>query len=51
MIYTTEKLNHLKSLIKAKDYIAAIKSGLDFFRYVGNEYERLEIYNDQYYDG
>lgn len=51
MIYTTEKLKHLKSLIKAKDYIAAIKSGLEFFRYVGNEYERLEIYNDQYYDG
>lgn len=51
MIYTTEKLKHLKSLIKAKDYIAAIKSGLEFFRYVGNEYERLEIYNEQYYDG
>lgn len=50
MIYTTAKLNQLKSLIKTGDYITAVKSGLEFLRYVGNEYERLEIYNDPYYD-
>lgn len=50
MINTSTRLKQFKSLIKAEDYINAIKSGLEFLRYVGNEYERLEIYNDQNYD-
>lgn len=51
MVHTSTRLNELKSLIKAKDHFTAVKSGLDFLRYVGSEYERLEIYNDQSYDG
>lgn len=50
MINTSTRLKQFKSLIKAEGYINTIKSGLEFLRYVGNEYERLEIYNDQYYD-
>lgn len=51
MIHTSTKLNNLKSFIKAKDHLTAVKRGMEFLHYVGNEYERLEIYNDQYYDG
>lgn len=50
MINTSTRLKQFKSLIKTGDYITAVKNGLEFLRYVGNEYERLEIYNDQNYD-
>ncbi len=51
MINISTKLNHFKSLIESRDYIPAVQAGLDFFCHVGSEYERLEIYNDQSYDG
>ena len=39
------------SLVNAKEYEKAVRSGLDFLRFVADEYIRLEIYNHQECDG
>lgn len=42
---------HIHSLIKANEYEKAIRKSLDFLRSVAEKYMRLELYNDQEYDG
>lgn len=38
-------------MVNAKEYEKAVRSGLDFLRFVANEYIRLEVYNHQECDG
>lgn len=40
-----------KTLMDGGDYVAAIRSGLDFLRFVGEEYIRKEVFMHQKYDG
>lgn len=45
------RFRKIKSLIESGDYVAAVHSGLDFFRYVATRYIRKEVFNHQAYDG
>ena len=38
-------------MVNAKEYEKAVRSGLDFLRFVADEYIRLEVYNHQECDG
>lgn len=51
MTGTSSRLRHLRSLAASGDRIRAVQACLDFLRHVGNEYERLEVYNDTSHDG
>ncbi len=47
--YTTYRHSH--SLMKANEYEKVIRESLIFLRSVAEEYMRLELYNNQEYDG
>ena len=51
MIQSYTKYKSFKSLVDAKENGKAVRSGLDFLRFVAEEYSRLEVYNDQECDG
>ena len=51
MIQSYTKYKQFKSLEDAKDNEKAVRSGLDFLRFVAEEYSRLEVYNNQECDG
>ena len=51
MIDYMMELIQFRELAVLKDDVQVVKKGLDFLRYIGDEYMRLEVYNDQYYDG
>lgn len=51
MIQFYPKYKQFKSLLDAKENGEAVRSGLDFLRFVAEEYCRLEVYNDQECDG
>ena len=51
MIDYMMELIRFRELAVLKDDVQVVKKGLDFLRYIGDEYMRLEVYNDQYYDG
>lgn len=51
MIQSYAKYKQFKSLVDAKDNGKAVRSGLDFLRFVAEEYSRLEVYNNQECDG
>ena len=51
MIQSYTKYKQFKSLADAKDNEKAVRSGLDFLRFVAEEYSRLEVYNNQECDG
>ena len=51
MIQSYTKYKQFKSLVDAKENGKAVRSGLDFLRFVAEEYSRLEVYNDQECDG
>lgn len=51
MIQFYPKYKQFKALVDAKDYENAVRSGLDYLRFVADEYIRLEVYAYQEYDG
>ena len=51
MIQSYTKYKRFKSLVDAKENEKAVRSGLDFLRFVAEEYSRLEVYNNQECDG
>lgn len=51
MIQSYTKYKQFKSLVDAKENGKAVRNGLDFLRFVAEEYSRLEVYNDQECDG
>ena len=51
MIQSYAKYKQFKSLVDAKENGKAVRSGLDFLRFVAEEYSRLEVYNNQECDG
>ena len=51
MIQSYTKYKQFKSLVDAKENGKAVRSGLNFLRYVAKEYIRLEVYNNQECDG
>ena len=51
MIQSYAKYKQFKSLVEAKENGKAVQSGLDFLRFVAEEYSRLEVYNNQECDG
>lgn len=51
MIQSYANYKQFKSLVDAKEYGNAVRSGLDFLRFVAEEYSRLEVYNNQECDG
>ena len=51
MILFYPKYKQFKALVDAKDYENAVRSGLDYLRFVADEYIRLEVYAYQEYDG
>ena len=51
MIQFYPKYKQFKALLDAKDYGKAVRSGLDFLRFVADEYIRLEVYAYQECDG
>ena len=51
MIQSYTKYKQFHSLIVAKENGKAVRSGLDFLRFVAEEYSRLEVYNNQECDG
>lgn len=51
MIQSYAKYKQFKSLADAKENVKAVRSGLDFLRFVAEEYSRLEVYNNQECDG
>ena len=51
MIQSYTKYKQFKSLVDAKENGKAVRSGLDFLRFVAEEYSRLEVYNNQECDG
>lgn len=51
MIQSYTKYKQFKSFVDAKDYEKAVRRGLDFLRFVAEEYSRLEVYNNQECDG
>lgn len=51
MIQFCPKYKQCKALLDAKDYGKAVRSGLDYLRFVADEYIRLEVYAYQECDG
>lgn len=51
MILSYAKYKQFKSLVDAKENGKAVRNGLDFLRFVAEEYSRLEVYNNQECDG
>lgn len=51
MIQSYTKYKQFKSLVDAMENGEAVRSGLDFLRFVAEEYSRLEVYNNQECDG
>ena len=51
MIQSYTKYKQFKSLVDAKENEKAVQCGLDFLRFVAEEYSRLEVYNNQECDG
>ena len=51
MIQFYPKYKQFKALLDAKDYGKAVRSGLDYLRFVAEEYIRLEVYAYQECDG
>ena len=51
MIQSYTKYKQFHSLVVAKENENAVRSGLDFLRFVAEEYIRLEVYNNQECDG
>lgn len=51
MIQSYTKYKQFHSLVVAKENRKAVRSGLDFLRFVAEEYSRLEVYNNQECDG
>ena len=51
MIQFYPKYKQFKDLVDAKDYENAVRSGLDYLRFVADEYIRLEVYAYQECDG
>ena len=51
MIQSYTKYKQFKSLVDAKENEKAVRSALDFLRFVAEEYSRLEVYNNQECDG
>ncbi len=51
MIQSYTKYKQFHSLVVAKENEKAVRSGLDFLRFVAEEYIRLEVYNNQECDG
>ncbi len=51
MIQSYSKYKRFHALVTAKENEKAVRSGLDFLRFVAEEYIRLEVYNDQECDG
>ena len=51
MIQFFPKYKQFKALVDAKDYENAVRSGLDYLRFVADEYIRLEVYAYQECDG
>ena len=51
MIQSYTKYKQFKSLVDTKENEKAVRSGLDFLRFVAEEYSRLEVYNNQECDG
>ena len=46
MILSYAKYKQFKSLVDAKENGKAVRNGLDFLRFVAEEYSRLEVYNN-----
>ena len=51
MILSYAKYKQFKSLVDAKENEIAVRNGLEFLRFVAEEYSRLEVYNNQECDG
>lgn len=51
MIQFYPKYKQFKALVDAKDYGNAVRSGLNYLRFVADEYIRLEVYAYQECDG
>ena len=51
MIQSYTRYKQFHSLVVAKEKEKAVRSGLDFLRFVAEEYIRLEVYNNQECDG
>lgn len=51
MIQSYSKYKQFHALVVAKENEKAVRSGLDFLRFVAEEYTRLEVYNNQECDG
>ncbi len=51
MILFYPKYKQFKALVDAKDYENAVRSGLDYLRFMADEYIRLEVYAYQECDG
>lgn len=51
MIQSYTKYKQFESLVDTKDNGKAVRNGLDFLRFVAEEYSRLEVYNNQECDG
>lgn len=44
IINSYSRYKEFKALIDGGDYVAAVRSGLDFLRFVGEEYIRKEVF-------
>lgn len=51
IINSLPRYKMFRELIDGGDYVAAVRSGLDFSRFVGEEYIRKEVFMRQKYDG
>ena len=51
IINSYPKYKEFKALMDGGDYVAAVRSGLNFLRFVGEEYIRKEVFLRQQYDG
>ncbi len=51
MIQSYSKYKQFHASVLAKDNEKAVRQGLDFLRFVAEEYIRLEVYNHQECDG
>ena len=45
------RFKEFKDLATVGDNVAAVRKGLDFFRFVGREYERKQVYDHSEWDG